>query len=66
MISRLFKHPARLLLAAGGIALLGLSGPALAHNPMCECTQIEGEQIRCTGGFSVTERPFLRRGNTVF
>ena len=52
MISHLFKHPARLLLAAGGIALLGLSGPALAHNPMCECTQIEGEQIRCTGGFS--------------
>ena len=29
MISRLFKHPARLLLAAGGFALLGLSGPAL-------------------------------------
>lgn len=25
--------------------------PALAHNPMCECTE-SGEQITCKGGFS--------------
>jgi hypothetical protein len=31
---------------------IGLSGTALAHNPMCECKEIENEQIRCTGGFS--------------
>jgi len=40
----------------GTIALFalgaGLSTAALAHNPMCECKQIENEQIRCTGGFS--------------
>ncbi|MFJ4143757.1 hypothetical protein [Pseudomonas sp. NPDC089734] len=30
----------------------GLSNNALAHNPMCECKQIDSEQIRCTGGFS--------------
>jgi hypothetical protein len=36
------------------LLLLGasLSTNALAHNPMCECKQIENEQIRCTGGFS--------------
>ena len=37
------------LLTAG---LLGLSTQAMAHNPMCECKQIDNEQIRCTGGFS--------------
>lgn len=34
------------------LLLLGLAGPALAHNPMCQCEPIEGEQIKCTGGFS--------------
>ena len=49
MNSRLFKHP---VMAAGLMALLGLSGQALAHNPMCECKSLEDGQIRCTGGFS--------------
>ncbi len=35
-----------------GLLGLGLSSNALAHNPMCECKQIDNEQIRCTGGFS--------------
>ncbi|MFP3515073.1 hypothetical protein SB766_02515 [Pseudomonas sp. SIMBA_077] len=56
MSSHLFKHPKHCVLAAGFVALLGLSGQALAHNPMCECKpikdDIKGEQIRCTGGFS--------------
>lgn len=30
----------------------GFSTVALAHNPMCECKEIPGEQIQCTGGFS--------------
>ena len=30
----------------------GLSNVALAHNPMCECKEIDNGQIRCTGGFS--------------
>lgn len=34
------------------IALLGATAPALAHNPMCQCEPIAGEQIKCTGGFS--------------
>lgn len=37
---------------AGISLLLMLGGTALAHNPMCECKEIDGEQIRCTGGFS--------------
>lgn len=49
MNSRLFKHP---VMSAGLMALLGLSGQALAHNPMCECKSVEDRQIRCTGGFS--------------
>lgn len=52
MTSRVFKHPVSRVLATGFMALMGLSTQALAHNPMCECTAIEGEQIRCTGGFS--------------
>nr|WP_177454452.1 hypothetical protein [Pseudomonas sp. Irchel 3E13] len=43
-------------LKAGRLALplflLALAGPALAHNPMCQCEPIDGEQIKCTGGFS--------------
>lgn len=43
-------------LKAGRLALpfllLGLAGPAMAHNPMWQCEPIEGEQIKCTGGFS--------------
>ncbi|MBM0285926.1 hypothetical protein IMY95_29155 [Pseudomonas chlororaphis] len=41
-------------LGAGALLLASalFSGGALAHNPMCECKQIDGEQIRCTGGFS--------------
>ncbi|WP_418054945.1 hypothetical protein [Pseudomonas versuta] len=39
-------------MAAGLMALLGLSGQALAHNPMCECKSVKDGQIRCTGGFS--------------
>lgn len=34
------------------LLLLAMAGPALAHNPMCECEPIDGEQIKCTGGFS--------------
>ncbi|KQQ56253.1 hypothetical protein IFR09_04190 [Pseudomonas syringae] len=34
------------------LCLLGLSGTALAHNPICECQQVDSETIRCTGGFS--------------
>ncbi|MFQ6571904.1 hypothetical protein [Pseudomonas sp. UM16] len=34
------------------LLVLGVASPALAHNPMCECTPIDGEQIECTGGFS--------------
>ena len=34
------------------LLLLALAGPALAHNPMCQCEPVEGEQIKCTGGFS--------------
>ncbi|AMB79118.1 MAG: hypothetical protein KDI41_05940 [Pseudomonadales bacterium] len=49
MNSRLFIRPA---MTAGLLALLGLSGQALAHNPMCECKSVEDGQIRCTGGFS--------------
>ncbi|RMR03125.1 hypothetical protein ALP94_02346 [Pseudomonas savastanoi pv. glycinea] len=41
-----------LLLMTMGLIGLGLSSNALAHNPMCECKQIDNEQIRCTGGFS--------------
>ncbi|EKT4525030.1 hypothetical protein QEM13_004368 [Pseudomonas putida] len=34
------------------LPLLALAtAPALAHNPMCECTEA-GEQITCKGGFS--------------
>ena len=28
------------------------AGPALAHNPMCECEEVAGGQVKCTGGFS--------------
>ncbi|UQY34244.1 hypothetical protein K8U54_21450 [Pseudomonas fulva] len=41
-----------ILRSAAGIALLSLSGLALAHNPMCQCEEVDGESIRCTGGFS--------------
>ncbi|MBF8780474.1 hypothetical protein [Pseudomonas fulva] len=38
------------------IVLLGVlastAGPVLAHNPMCECEPVAGDQIKCTGGFS--------------
>ncbi|MEG1628204.1 hypothetical protein [Pseudomonas sp.] len=34
------------------LLVLGVASPALAHNPMCECKPIDGEQIECTGGFS--------------
>ena len=37
MNSRLFIRPA---MTAGLLALLGLSGQALAHNPMCECKSV--------------------------
>ena len=34
------------------LPLLALAAtPALAHNPMCDCTET-GEQITCKGGFS--------------
>ncbi|QVM89431.1 hypothetical protein JYG34_15475 [Pseudomonas entomophila] len=42
------KHLMRRLALA---LLLGTTLPALAHNPMCECTET-GEQITCKGGFS--------------
>ena len=42
------------LARACGVLILGagFSTAALAHNPMCECKEIAGEQIQCTGGFS--------------
>lgn len=42
----------RLLASAALLATTGLSPNAWAHNPMCECKQIDAEQIRCKGGFS--------------
>ncbi len=42
-------RPWRLPLAA---LLLGLSGAALAHNPICECEEVQAGEIRCKGGFS--------------
>lgn len=45
-----------MMLKAGRLALplllLACAGPALAHNPMCQCEPLDGEQIKCTGGFS--------------
>lgn len=35
-----------------GLLTAACSSVALAHNPMCECKQIDDQQIRCTGGFS--------------
>jgi len=35
-----------------GLLAAACSSVALAHNPMCECKQIDDQQIRCTGGFS--------------
>lgn len=35
-----------------GLLATACSSVALAHNPMCECKQIDDQQIRCTGGFS--------------
>ena len=49
MRSHLFKSTA---LVAGMFALIGFSASVLAHNPMCECKDIGGGMIRCTGGFS--------------
>ncbi|PWB30935.1 hypothetical protein DCO48_18870 [Pseudomonas sp. SDI] len=34
------------------LLMLGAASPALAHNPMCQCEPLAGEQIKCTGGFS--------------
>lgn len=34
------------------LLLLACAGPALAHNPMCQCEPVDGERIKCTGGFS--------------
>jgi len=34
------------------LAASGLSLTAQAHNPMCECKQIDAQQIQCKGGFS--------------
>lgn len=48
MIVATARRAAALLL----ILCAGLSTQALAHNPLCECKEIDGEQIRCTGGFS--------------
>lgn len=52
MSARLSNRQKRRLMTAGLVVLLGVSHQALAHNPMCECKEIEGAQIRCTGGFS--------------
>lgn len=38
-----------LLLALG---LLACSAAAMAHNPVCRCTNAPGGTIRCVGGFS--------------
>ena len=52
MSARLSNRQKRRLMTAGLLVLLGVSHQALAHNPMCECTEIDWAQIRCTGGFS--------------
>ncbi|WP_017905464.1 hypothetical protein [Pseudomonas asplenii] len=44
--------PRRLLSRALLLTASGLSLNAWAHNPMCECKQIDTEQIQCKGGFS--------------
>jgi len=49
---RLSRLPARRLMTAGFAACMVMSTPVFAHNPMCECKELDGEQIRCTGGFS--------------
>ncbi|WP_407310797.1 hypothetical protein [Pseudomonas sp. nanlin1] len=41
-----------LLRWASGFGLALLAATAQAHNPMCECKEVAGEQIQCTGGFS--------------
>lgn len=35
-----------------GSTLFFFAGPALAHNPMCQCEEVDAQNIRCTGGFS--------------
>lgn len=52
MTRRIRHSPLAAVVAATTLAALGLSSPALAHNPMCECQPVDGEQIRCVGGFS--------------
>ena len=52
MIRCIRYSPFAAAMAAATLAALGLSSPALAHNPMCECKPVDGEQIRCVGGFS--------------
>lgn len=42
-------RPWRLPLA---VLLLGLSGAALAYNPICEYREMQVDEIRCKGGFS--------------
>ena len=49
---QLSRLPVRRLMAAGFAACMAMSNQAFAHNPMCECKALDGEQIRCTGGFS--------------
>ncbi|MGS7253114.1 hypothetical protein HG549_10125 [Pseudomonas sp. SK] len=43
------RHLLRIL--ALPVLVLG-AGPALAHNPMCECEGLADGQVKCTGGFS--------------
>ncbi|MGY2200131.1 hypothetical protein [Pseudomonas gingeri] len=53
-LHRPFPSPITRRLLAGAVLLAagGLSLTAQAHNPMCECKQIDAEQIQCKGGFS--------------
>ena len=48
----MIKNAHTFLRLAAGTTLLSLSSLALAHNPMCQCEDIDAEHIRCTGGFS--------------
>ncbi|MBI6924598.1 hypothetical protein GTA07_16405 [Rhodococcus hoagii] len=43
------KHLMRRLMLS---SLLMTATAAMAHNPMCECEEVPGSQIKCTGGFS--------------
>ncbi|MDH4990673.1 hypothetical protein QEZ48_07495 [Aquamicrobium lusatiense] len=50
MTTRSCVRPVRLALTLMG--LFSTTLPALAHNPIAECSVVEGATIECRGGFS--------------